>query len=76
VAPLVGHDDALSIAAPPPQRSRYALMDREPLTRLGIRTYGLYPWDLREGRMTIQLDASTSSLWLGRPFSRLRKLSY
>jgi hypothetical protein len=38
-----------------------SLMDREPLTKLGLRTYELYPWDLREGRMTIQLNASTST---------------
>ena len=38
-----------------------SLMDQQPLTKLGLRTFDLYPWDLREGRMTIQLNASTST---------------
>jgi uncharacterized protein len=37
-----------------------ALMDDEPWTRRGLRTYQLRQWELREGRMTVELDATSS----------------
>ena len=56
---LVG--DGMTILDASNEAEARSLMDQEPLTKLGLRTYELYPWDLREGRITIQLNASTSS---------------
>jgi uncharacterized protein len=56
---LVG--DGLTIFNVSNESEARSLMDQEPLTKLGLRTYELHPWDLREGRMTIQLNASTST---------------
>jgi hypothetical protein len=36
-------------------------MEDEPLIKRGLRTFELRKWDLREGRMTISLNASTST---------------
>jgi hypothetical protein len=46
------------------------LMDDEPLTRRGLRTYELRRWELREGRMVIELDTATSSNRLVRETTR------
>lgn len=35
------------------------LMDDEPLIRLGLRSYDLHLWEVREGRITIEVDTST-----------------
>ena len=42
-------------------------MQAEPLIRRGLRQFDLRPWELREGRMTIVLNASTSSFRLDSP---------
>jgi hypothetical protein len=44
-----------------------ALMQAEPLIRRGLRQSDLRLWELREGRLTIVLNASTSSFRLDGP---------
>jgi hypothetical protein len=44
-----------------------AIMQAEPLIERGLRTFDLRPWELREGRMTVTLNASISSFNLDRP---------
>jgi hypothetical protein len=39
-------------------------MEEEPLIRRGLRKFDLHLWELREGQMTFQLNASTSSFVL------------
>jgi uncharacterized protein YciI len=41
-----------------------ALMSAEPLIKRGLREFDLRPWELREGRMMITLNSSTSSFRL------------
>ena len=41
-----------------------ALMSAEPLIKRGLREFDLRPWELREGRMMITLNCSTSSFRL------------
>jgi hypothetical protein len=36
-------------------------MDDEPFTKRKLRSYDVRVWELREGRMTLTLDAMTSS---------------
>ena len=43
------------------------LMENEPLIKLGLRTFDLRPWELREGQITVTLNLSTSSFDLARP---------
>jgi uncharacterized protein len=38
-----------------------ALMLAEPLVKRGLREFQFHTWELREGRMTVTLNASTSS---------------
>jgi len=40
-------------------------MEEEPLIKRGLRTFELRKWELREGRMTITLNASVSKYTLG-----------
>jgi uncharacterized protein len=44
-----------------------ALMQAEPMVQRGLRQFELRPWELREGRMTITLNASTSGFRLDGP---------
>ena len=44
-----------------------ALMQAEPLIQRGLRQFDLRPWELREGRMTITLNGSTSGFRLDGP---------
>ena len=53
--------DGLTILQAPSFQEAESLIKEEPMTKLGFRTYELRPWELREGRMTITLDASTST---------------
>jgi len=41
------------------------LMAEEPLTKLGLRSYTLHKWELREGRIAIDLYLSQSKAALG-----------
>jgi hypothetical protein len=40
------------------------IMLAEPLVKRGLREFDLRPWELREGRMMITLNSSTSSFRL------------
>jgi hypothetical protein len=42
-------------------------MQAEPLIKRSLREFDLRPWKLREGRMTIILNASTSSFRIDSP---------
>jgi len=44
-----------------------ALMQAEPLILRGLRQFDRRPWELREGRLTIVLNASASSFRLDCP---------
>jgi uncharacterized protein YciI len=59
---LVG--DGLTILQTDTIEQARALMDAEPLTAGGFRQYELRPWELREGRITVTLNASASSFHL------------
>ena len=62
---LVG--DGLTILQTKTIEDSNALMQAEPLIRRGLRQFDLRPQELREGRMTIVLNASTSSFRLDSP---------
>ena len=55
---LVG--DGLTILSTPTIEEAESLMREEPLIKRGLRRFELRKWELREGRMTITLHASTS----------------
>lgn len=59
---LVG--DGLTILQTKTIEDANALMQAEALIRRGLRQFDLRPWDLREGRMPIVLNALTSSFRL------------
>jgi uncharacterized protein YciI len=61
---LVG--DGLSILQTEIIEEARAIMQADPLIERGVRTFDLRPWELREGRMTITMNASTSSYHLDR----------
>lgn len=56
---LVG--DGLTILSTPTIEAAESLMREEPLIKRRLRTFELRKWELREGRMTITLHASTSA---------------
>jgi hypothetical protein len=41
-------------------------MENEPLIKLGLRTFDLRPWELREGQIKVTLNLSTSSFTLAK----------
>jgi uncharacterized protein len=59
---LVG--DGLTILNTSSLDEARALMLAEPLIKRGLRGFELHTWELREGRITVTLDASTSSFAL------------
>ncbi len=59
---LVG--DGLTILSVATIEEARQAMDEEPLVKRGLRRFDLRRWELREGRMTITLNASTSSYTL------------
>lgn len=59
---LVG--DGLTILSTSTIEAADSLMREEPLIKRGLRTFELRKWELREGRMTITLRASTSAYLL------------
>jgi uncharacterized protein len=59
---LVG--DGLTILQTTTSEEAHALMSGEPLVKRGLREFDLRPWELREGRMMITLNSSTSSFRL------------
>jgi uncharacterized protein len=61
VVPGVLVGDGLTILRADTEAEARALIDEEPLTKLNLRTYELRLWELREGRITIEFNASASS---------------
>ena len=57
--------DGLTILRTATIEEARALMDEEPLVRRGMRSYALHRWELREGRISVDLDASRSAFSLG-----------
>ncbi|WP_158792866.1 YciI family protein [Granulicella sp. L60] len=55
---LVG--DGLTILQTKTIEEARALMENEPLIKLGLRTFDLRPWELREGQIAATLNVSTS----------------
>jgi uncharacterized protein len=66
---LVG--DGLTIFQTNTLEEARALMENEPLIKLGFRTFDLRPWEFREGHISLTLHASKSSFSL----SKTRKSS-
>jgi uncharacterized protein YciI len=60
---LVG--DGLTIFRTASLEEARQLIEDEPLTKLNLRTYEIHPWELREGKITVDLNASTSTFDLG-----------
>jgi len=52
--------DGLTILSTATIEEAQQAMAEEPLVKRGLRTFELRKWELREGRMTISLNASTS----------------
>jgi len=61
VVPGVLVGDGLTILRADTEDDARALMDAEPLTKLNLRTYELHLWELREGRIIVEVNASASS---------------
>ena len=59
---LVG--DGLTILQTKTIEEARTLMENEPLIKLGLREFDLRPWELREGRINVTLNASTSTFAL------------
>jgi uncharacterized protein len=53
--------DGLTILRAATLEEAKALMDDEPLIKRGLRRFELHRWELREGRITINLNASRSA---------------
>ena len=53
--------DGLTILSTATIEEAQRAMEEEPLIKRGLRTFELRKWELREGRMTISLNASTST---------------
>jgi uncharacterized protein len=62
---LVG--DGLTILQTGTFEEARALMENEPLIKLGFRTFDLRPWELREGQISVTLNFSKSSFSLEKP---------
>ena len=56
---LVG--DGLTIFRTEGLEEARKLIEDEPLTRRGLRTYEIHTWELREGKITVDLNASKST---------------
>jgi uncharacterized protein len=59
---LVG--DGLTILQTNTIEEARALMEDEPLIKLGLRTFDLRPWEFREGQISVTLNVSKSSFSL------------
>src|ERR1700761_3278828 len=53
--------DGLTILSTGTIEEAQKAMEEEPLIKRGLRTFELRKWELREGKMTISLNASTST---------------
>lgn len=61
VQPGVTVGDGLTIFRTGDIEEARKLMSQEPLTKLGLRTYEMHLWELREGVIGVNLHASTST---------------
>lgn len=64
IVPGVVVDDGLTIFNVPDEADVHHLMAEEPLTKLGMRTYNVHKWELREGKIAIELLLSQSKVAL------------
>jgi uncharacterized protein YciI len=64
VVPGIVVGDGLTIFNVLDEATVHRLMAEEPLTKLGLRTYTLRKWELREGKISIDLLLSVSRLEL------------
>jgi uncharacterized protein YciI len=64
LVPSVTVGDGLTIFDVPDKADVDRLMKDEPLTKLGMRTYEVRKWELREGRISIGLFCSQSKFTL------------
>ena len=62
---LVG--DGLTILQTDTIEEARALMENEPLIKLGFRTFDLRPWEFREGQISVTLNVSKSAFSLEKP---------
>jgi uncharacterized protein len=67
IQPAVLVGDGLTIPQTDTFEEARALMDIEPLIHLGLRTFDLRPWKLREGQISVTLNVSKSNFNLGKP---------
>lgn len=65
MVPGVVVGDGLTIFNVPDETDVHRLMADEPLTKLGMRTYTVHRWALREGKIAIELFLSQSKVALG-----------
>jgi uncharacterized protein len=65
IMPGVVVGDGLTIFDVADEAEVHRLMADEPLTKLGMRTYTVHRWELREGRIAINLLLSQSKVTLG-----------
>jgi uncharacterized protein len=61
---IVG-DGGLTIFNVPNEAEVHRLMAEEPLTKLRMRTYVVHKWELREGKIAIELFLSQSKVAIG-----------
>ena len=57
--------DGLTILSTDTIEEARRLMEEEPLVKRGLRRFELHRWELREGRITVNLNASRSAFNLG-----------
>lgn len=65
IVPGVAVGDGLTIFNVADEAEVHGLMAEEPLTKLGLRTYTVRKWELREGKIAIDLFLSQSKAALG-----------
>jgi uncharacterized protein YciI len=64
IVPGVVVGDGLTIFNVSDEAEVHRLMAEEPLTKLGMRTYTIRKWELREGQISISLHLSQSKVAL------------
>ena len=64
IVPGVVVGDGLTIFNVPTEADVHRLMSEEPLTKLGLRSYTVRKWELREGQISVALSCSKSAFAL------------
>lgn len=54
--------DGMTVVRAPSPEEAEALAKEDPFVRAGLRTYTIEPWLLMEGRVTVSVDLSDSSM--------------